>query len=86
MKLFLVVYLVVAAAMYLLINVGIDNVKEAYYDKYDYLHYEAVKAVEGLPKWCDSVGGFELMQVGGAILWPLVIAVMVIYRKELFKF
>lgn len=83
---FVVIYLVVAAAMYLLVNVAIDGVKEAYYDKYDYLHYEAVKAVEGLPKWCDSVIGFELMQVGLAIFWLPVVVLMVIYRKEIFKF
>lgn len=83
---FVVIYLVVAAAMYLVINMAIDGVKEAYYDKYDYLHYEAVKAVEGLPKWCDSVIGFELMQIGLAIFWLPVVVLMVIYRKEIFKF
>lgn len=83
---FVVIYLVVAAAMYLVINMAIDGVKEAYYDKYDYLHYEAVKAVEGLPKWCDSVFGFELMQIGLAIFWLPVVVLMVIYRKEIFKF
>lgn len=86
MKVLVVIYLVVAAAMYLLINVAVDGVNEAYNDKYDYLHYEAVKAVEGLPKWCDSVGGFELMQVGLAIFWLPVVVLMVIYRKEIFKF